>query len=179
MKRRTRKRRRKEGRGRTLITLLLLSLIAMFGYSIYSGRKAARKAPGRADVKVASLEQPALPPPIIPTGKSPTLTILNGSGRSGLAARAETWMRSSGFNVFDYGNADRSDYHETLVVIRSGREKKANEVASFVKERLGVGRIVQQGERSMDTDAVLILGSDFPDSLLDRRIGRMNPESQE
>lgn len=44
-----------------------------------------------------------------------TITILNGSGRAGEAAKLEGILKDNGFNVAEIGNADRSDYEKTEI----------------------------------------------------------------
>ncbi|MDM7914682.1 MAG: LytR C-terminal domain-containing protein [Candidatus Eisenbacteria bacterium] len=108
---------------------------------------------------------PPLPPPIVPDADSPSLIIWNGCGRMGLGARAERWMRRLGFDVYETTNADRSDYPQTLLITRPGREEPAGEILRSLQERLRVGRLADKEVRLRDVDALLILGRDFPDSL--------------
>jgi hypothetical protein len=171
-------RKRKKGRrgkvegggGRTFATVFLLLLITVFGISIYLGRVEGSGRSGGADEKgrvpradPASLDLPA--PDIVPDAQSPTLVVWNGCGRAGLGARVGRWMRRAGFDVFEATNADRSDYRETLIVIRSDRLERAERIAEFVRRKLGVGRVIHERARAPEADVLLILGSDIPDSL--------------
>jgi hypothetical protein len=165
MKRRAKRRKRKGGRGRALITLFLFLLITLFGVSIFLGRGWGPRTPEAPKVRQASLDLPAPEPDIVPDAASPTLVIKNGCGRAGLGARVGHWMRHSGFDVFETGNADRADYPKTLIVVRSGRNEASNRIASFLKTKLGVGEVVEQLAKAPEADVILILGSDFPDSL--------------
>jgi len=179
MKRRTRGRKRGGGggAGRTLMTLCLLLLITFFGVSIYLGRaETSRDSNGPVKPRPASLDLPAPAHDIVPDAASPTLVIWNGCGRPGLGAKVGRWMRRSGFDVFETTNADRSDYGQTLVVIRSSHEEAANRIAAFLKRQLGVGQVIRQRAKIPEADVLLILGSDFPDTLPAFGVGLTSPE---
>jgi hypothetical protein len=153
-----------KGRGRRWLTALLMTLLGFFVLSIVLGRLQAssREAAGQAAQPVALTRTETR---IVPDADSPTLVVWNGSGRDGLAGRAAGWLRGQGFDVFETGNADRSDYKETLVVQRSGRTEAGKKVAARVQERLGVGFLITQRADVPEADVLLILGEDFPDSL--------------
>jgi hypothetical protein len=158
---RTKKRRAtKRSRSRGWITILLLVLLGFFALSIYLGR--TQNEANRPEVRLVDdrEEQRNVPEP-----GSPTLVVWNGCGRDALGARAARWLRRQGFDVFEITNADRTDYRRTLIVQRSERGAAVREVADRLEERLGVGLLVQQRARYPEADALLILGSDFPDSL--------------
>jgi len=44
------------------------------------------------------------------------IEVLNGSGEPGMAARTRSYLEAQGWQVVAIGDADRSDYTETLVV---------------------------------------------------------------
>lgn len=155
--------RRKPKRGsgaRGWITLILLALLSIFALSIFLGRSRVDEEKPAARMVDHRPSQAIVPEP-----GSPTLVVLNGCGRSGLGARAARWLRRQGFDVFEIANADRSDYRRTLIVQRSKRAASVREVAERLEERLGVGLLIQQATRYPEADALLILGSDFPDPL--------------
>jgi len=156
-KKRSRSPRRNRGRG--WVTLILFLLIGFFAVSIYLGRTREPAQPA----KPAVLE---LPPPVVPDAHSPTLVIWNGCGRGGLGAQVARWMRRQGFDVREAVNADRSDYPQTLVVARSKREEAVEAVVTLLQEKLGIGVLIQQRVKAPEADVLLILGRDFPDSLV-------------
>lgn len=92
------------------------------------------------------------------------VTVLNGCGRPGVAARAGERLLRAGFEV-ETDNADRFDYERT--VIRYGLGQRA--VAQAVQRSLGVGELeeVRAGARSgggqggAAASVVVIVGSDF------------------
>ncbi len=55
--------------------------------------------------------------------------VRNGSGTAGAAERVTELLRRRGFDVVDFGNADRFDHERTVVLDRIGRPDYAREVA--------------------------------------------------
>lgn len=82
--------------------------------------------------------------------------VMNGSGESGLALRAASYLREGGFQVVDVRNADRSDYFETLVLARRDDPTSATVVAHY----LGSPPVIRQAWDSDLADVTLVLGSD-------------------
>ncbi|HKY61108.1 MAG TPA: LytR C-terminal domain-containing protein [Gemmatimonadota bacterium] len=58
------------------------------------------------------------------------IEVRNGSGTAGAAERVTEILRRRGFDVVDFGNADRFDYERTVVLDRIGRPEYAREVAA-------------------------------------------------
>lgn len=94
--------------------------------------------------------------PELPGGRPIRVEVLNGSrvAKAGLGL-AET-LRSRGFDVVSIGNADRSDYDETLVLDRVGRLDYAGAVA----EELGVEPAFRRKDEDLLLEVTVILGKD-------------------
>lgn len=58
------------------------------------------------------------------------IEVRNGSGTVGAAERVTELLRRRGFDVVDFGNADRFDHERTVVLDRIGRPEYAREVAA-------------------------------------------------
>ena len=159
----SRNKRRSKGKKagvRGWITFLLLVLLGFFALSIYVGyRESLREPPA---VQQTVLE---VPPPVVPDAGSPTLVVWNGCGVPGLGERVSRWLRRQGLDVYETCNADRMDYPQTLVVARSRRHAAARSVAEQLQKAFGVGLLVERRTDAPQTDVLLILGDDFPDSL--------------
>ena len=84
-----------------------------------------------------------------------TLLVLNGNGLSGSAGQWSAVLGDAGFLVGDVRDADRTDYRETLVTVRTGEEDRGEEIVAA----LGFGR-VELGTVPSDVDAVVVLGAD-------------------
>lgn len=80
------------------------------------------------------------------------LSVLNGSGRSGLAAQAAAGLRRDGFTVVRVGNTVPTDH--TVVRYGAGREEAARTVAAAVP-----GTLV--ADASLPDALALVLGPDF------------------
>jgi hypothetical protein len=109
--------------------------------SFFAGLRAG-PAPAKAPVKLVPRDQVSV-------------TVFNGSGRSGLAGTTATALRNAGYTVAGTGNADRRDYTRTEIRYQSDREAQARTLAAVIPgatlvQRDGLGASVQ-----------LVLGSDF------------------
>lgn len=87
------------------------------------------------------------------------LEVRNGAGITGGAAQVGEILAADGFSVAGTGNADSSEFPETLVVY-DGEEHK--EQAEEVVRALGTGRaIVGAGYYEYETDVLVIIGRDW------------------
>lgn len=83
--------------------------------------------------------------------------VRNGSGIGGAAARMTTFLRGQGFDVVDFGNADRMDHGRTHVLDRSGRPALAREVAAALQ-----GVPVQTApDSTLFLDVTVMIGRDL------------------
>lgn len=83
------------------------------------------------------------------------LQVLNGNGVAGSAHHWSEVLEAEGFDIVGIGDADRTDYPETVVLVRPGEEDR---VLTLI-ETLGFGRI-DVGALDPGLDAVVYLGSD-------------------
>ncbi|ADB76897.1 LCP family protein [Geodermatophilus obscurus] len=107
----------------------------------------------------AEREAPADAAPAAPSTVAPsavTVDVLNGSGTSGLAAKAAASLQTAGFAVGTTGNADSSDHDTTLVRHAAGDEALAATLAAAVP-----GAVVEEREDATSGTVQLVLGSDF------------------
>jgi hypothetical protein len=151
--------------GRTLITILLVAVLAFFGVSMFLGHQRVGRVEQSAAQNTMQTARLDLPEPSVPDRDSPRLIIMNGCGRKGLAASVTRWMRRQGFDVVETGNAPGEPREETVVLLRSGRREAAERIVGVLQKYAGAGRLEDDQVRSSGADAVLILGKDFPDSL--------------
>jgi LCP family protein required for cell wall assembly len=84
-----------------------------------------------------------------------SLIVLNGNGLAGSATEWSDVLDEAGFVVDDVGDAENSEYRQTLVTVRLGEEGRGEEIISA----LGFGR-VEAGDVPDDVDAVVVLGAD-------------------
>jgi hypothetical protein len=60
--------------------------------------------------------------------------VRNGSGEEGAAGRMTEFLREQGFDVVDFGNADRFDHAHTYVIQRKDDARFAREVAAALHD---------------------------------------------
>ena len=91
--------------------------------------------------------------------KKLSIIVLNGSGVTGNAQKAEKKLTSAGYSVKETGNAESFVYEETLVVYRSSDKQ---EDAQAIVDSLGVGRAVPAGVNyKLSTDIQIMVGKDW------------------
>jgi LCP family protein required for cell wall assembly len=102
------------------------------------------------------IDPPKAKAPAKPAARgSVTVTVYNGSGKSGLAARAATGLTTAGFKVGGTGNADRQDYTRSEIRYGSGGEAAARAVLAVIPGATLVPR------DDVSSGVQLVLGSDF------------------
>ncbi|MCJ7665933.1 MAG: LytR C-terminal domain-containing protein, partial [Actinobacteria bacterium] len=109
------------------------------------------------------------------TERTITVTILNGVGTPGIAARLadvlNTQVYESGkakFNILETGNADNFNYSESEIVVYSANESIVMTAANEINAILNTGNITTKEEEVVSSDIVIILGADYePDSIQD------------
>jgi anionic cell wall polymer biosynthesis LytR-Cps2A-Psr (LCP) family protein len=98
-----------------------------------------------------------------------TVEVLNGTEVNGLAGRTAELLRGFGYDVISTGNADNSDYQNTIIYDRSGYEDEAKIFAEIIRCRNIRSEIPlddSEAELSLQSfeyrsDFTLIIGSDF------------------
>lgn len=87
------------------------------------------------------------------------LEVLNGSGKTGVAAAAGSLLSAKGFEVTDTGNADSFDYERTVIEHPRGKENTAR----MVQRILGCGEATERETDAEDEAATIrvIMGADF------------------
>jgi hypothetical protein len=168
----TTRRRKSRGRGfgraaEILAGFVLALLVLVFGISITMRYTGAKKEARRADP--VSYETPAPAAEDLETLRNrPTVKLLNGCGRPGLADRMQSLLRRAGFDVLDTDNADRFDYAHTLVRDRSGKAGAGEKLRDWLRAEYGVGEIREDRVPVPEADLILVLGRDLADSLAGR-----------
>ena len=88
------------------------------------------------------------------------LVVRNGTSNPVLAAQAADWLTREGFNVVNYGQADRTDYPRTVLVKYSDQPvtvESLRNMFAIAAENLQSATATAKS----DTDLELIIGSDF------------------
>jgi anionic cell wall polymer biosynthesis LytR-Cps2A-Psr (LCP) family protein len=99
-----------------------------------------------------------------------TVEVLNGTASNGLAGRTAEMLRSFGYDIISVGNADRSDYENTVIIHLSGDEAMAKAFADVINCTNIISEAVPNDKpesemviQSLDykADLTLIIGRDF------------------
>jgi hypothetical protein len=85
--------------------------------------------------------------------------VLNGSGISGAAGAATTYLRARGFDVVEIRNYRTFDVQESLVIDRRGEMEYARRVAYALG--ISAKNIVQQINDEYYVDVSVVVGRDF------------------
>jgi hypothetical protein len=164
------RKRRSAGFGRAAEVLAgtaLAIVVLLFGISIamrYTGREQEEQR-----AKPVNYETPAPAAEDIEALRNrPTVKLLNGCGRPGMAERMQPPLRRAGFDVLDTDNADRFDYEHTVVRDRSGKAGAATKLRDWLRSEYGVSEVREDRVPVPEADLVLVLGQDLADSLARR-----------
>lgn len=89
------------------------------------------------------------------------IEVMNGSGRGGQAAAMQKILEDAGFKVDSIGNADKSDYAESVISVKDGVSK---EFLAELQKELGKEYVLsdETGKlgKDADSDVEIIVGSE-------------------
>lgn len=89
-----------------------------------------------------------------------TITVLNGSGLTGEAAKAKTQLIEAGFKVGTVGNASSSDYTKTTIAAKKDVDPQyLNELIATLKKTYKVNSVVETSSASATSEVTVTLGS--------------------
>ncbi len=95
------------------------------------------------------------------------ITVLNGTGRSGIANEAAQLLRSDGWTVWTVGTHSSSDVARTQVISQKGDDG----VGGAIAYTLGVqAEAISASVGDIQTDFTVVLGQDFLDALRSPRL---------
>jgi LCP family protein required for cell wall assembly len=89
-----------------------------------------------------------------------SVIVLNGTANAQVAERATKYLQGQGFQIYSYGNADRMDYPNTVLIDYSGN--KSVTIAELAKIfRVDPANIRRTVAITSDVDIRVILGADW------------------
>ncbi len=86
-----------------------------------------------------------------------SVLVLNGCGVEGVGLRTAKYLRTHGYDVVDFRNADHFGYEETIVIDRTGDLASARSLARLLR----IGNVIQQVPETPLVDIKLIVGKDY------------------
>ena len=140
-----------------IIFIVLLGVAVLGGLFIYR-ENFTNKVEEKIN-EVSLSPSPIEKPTTIPVDLSKfTISILNGSGIAGEASNQKSDLESMGFTISAVGNADNSDYAETVI-----QAKKSVDKAFFDKLKTALEKSFEVTTEVLDedaeTDVTIIIGS--------------------
>lgn len=97
------------------------------------------------------------------------ITVLNGTGRTGIANEAAQLLRSDGWTVWTVSTHSRSDVERTRVISQKGDDA----IGAAIARTLGVqAEPVSASVGDIQTDFTVVLGQDFLEALRSPRVSR-------
>lgn len=88
-----------------------------------------------------------------------TVHVRNGTTTPGLAQKTAEYLQARGIGVKGYGNADRQDYVNSLILVYTGKLFTAETIARMLN--LPPTAVVQTPNAQAEADIVVILGADY------------------
>ena len=107
----------------------------------------------------APLPQHAEDPTTRLADEAAVITVMNGTTTAGLAALTSDYLQQQGLQVSDPGNADRSDYVESLVIVYTGKTYTAEYIVNLFG--LPPTAVVHGPDPNAEYDIAVILGADY------------------
>lgn len=157
---------KKSKTGLIVITLALVLLLGALGYIIFQvgvvkGQQdaAAQLAKQQEEEAATATPTPTEAPEAV-AKDTYEIVILNGSGVSGEAGRVKTSLEEEEYKVGSTGNADNSDYTETVVQVKEEVNTAwVDELVSLLKQTYVVAE-VETAEEDAENDVTVIIGSE-------------------
>ncbi len=87
------------------------------------------------------------------------LQVLNGSGVSGLAGKAKTYLEGLGYKDVQTGNASKSDMIETVISVKDDKKDMLETVMSDLSKNYKVSEETEVLAKTSKYDFVITLGS--------------------
>jgi LCP family protein required for cell wall assembly len=87
------------------------------------------------------------------------IMVMNGTTTEGLAGLTASHLRQQGLQVLEPGNADRSDYAESLVIVYTGKTYTAEYIINLFG--LPATAVVHGPDPNAEYDIAFILGADY------------------
>ncbi|MDY7042143.1 MAG: LytR C-terminal domain-containing protein, partial [Chloroflexota bacterium] len=83
----------------------------------------------------------------------------NGTTTGSLASQTASFLKEQGFQVVQFGNADRFDYAQTMIVDYSGKSYTVGRLAQLFQ--IAESNIQHPSGVASEVDILLIIGQDF------------------
>lgn len=149
-------------KSKTLFLILILLVIALIGSGLFLRERIKNLVKGDAVPSPSSISEatPSPSPTPDPLVRSEwSFEVLNGSGTSGLAKKVASSLEDLGYQVIKTGNADKSNYSKTEILVKKDQLEKIDLVIADLKDVIKIASVA--GELDEGTaSARIIIGKD-------------------
>jgi len=87
-----------------------------------------------------------------------SVTVQNGSGEKGVAAKAADTLRGLGYNVVSAGNADNYDYSDVTIQVKSSKSDFLSLLKKDLSTSYTIGSSTSDLTATSSSDALVIIG---------------------
>lgn len=148
-----------------LLTIVLLAFGVLGGLTIFSQSgvmqdfSMGKNSPSpTASIQITN---PPSPTPEKADLEAYEIEVQNGSGIAGEGAKIKATLEKAGFKVGEVGNADNSNYDETIITVGNEVEDAyIDELTKVLEERGPVGKVEKFAEGE-DGEVLVIIGSEL------------------
>lgn len=145
----------------TILIIVPIGFLAFGGFLYFSKNMNLDLVKKQSEKKLVIPETPtATPTPEEVDKEEFTIEVQNGSGIAGEGATVGELLEDEGFKVGDIGNADKSNYDETIITVSDEvSDEFIDELTKVLEERGKVGD-VEKFATGVDGEVLVIVGSD-------------------
>lgn len=115
------------------------------------------KSPSKSPSKTLS-KTPSVSPSLTSAKSDLKVSVQNGSGVTGAAAKASDTLKAAGFNVVSTGNADTSDYTDVTIRIKNSQKSHLSAVEAALSKNYTVGSTTADLPEGTSYDVLVIIG---------------------
>ena len=159
--------RRLSKRSAIFLVFLILILGLVAGLIFFVMRKDSKTSP--KEIKITEEKSSPTPTITIAPKESPTptavekkenlkISVQNGSGESGVAAKAAGILKDAGYVISSTGNADNYDYQGVTIQIKSSKKSFLNGLKQALSSDYSVSSTSTDLSEDESFDALVIIG---------------------
>lgn len=90
--------------------------------------------------------------------KTLSISVKNGSGVTGAAAKASDFLKGLGYNVISTGNADTQDYQNTKIQVKKDKSEFLNLLKADLSKNYTIGETSSDLPETSPEDTLIIIG---------------------
>ncbi len=145
---------------RIIFIILVVIILAGIGFLLFKTRSSIKRLVLRPAPTPVPTQTPAsTQAPKLLQRSEWSLEVLNGSGSTGLAKKIAEKIKALGYPVVKTGNADKSSYVVTQVLVKKGWEDKLDLVIADLKDTIKIASFAGELKNST-ASARIIIGKD-------------------